>query len=76
MGVSEAALYLHILVVVAVALVLLVEQGLDQLLALEVLGRNPVLLEQQHIMQGAAEEQVEPAQQVGWVELVVAAMVR
>jgi hypothetical protein len=40
--VAEAALYLHILVVVAVALVLLVEQGLDQLLVLEVLGRNPV----------------------------------
>jgi len=67
---------LHSLVVVVVVLVLLVQRGLDQLLAQVELDRNLVLLEQQHIMQVAAGALAEPAQQVDWVELEAAAMVQ
>jgi len=45
------------------------------LLALEVLGRNLVLLEPQRIMLEAAAAEVEAAQQVDWVELAAAVMV-
>jgi hypothetical protein len=76
MEVLVAVALLHFRVVVEVVLVLLVQQGLDQLLERGVLDRNPVLLEQQHIMQVAAGALAEPAQQVDWVELEAAAMAR